>query len=79
MLVSSEGCELYLLPPAAFGFTPGEDISFAEVQEVGRMMRRTPVGVTNVLSGGSMTLVPDPQYRWRVQASDRVAVIAVSW
>lgn len=34
MLVTSEGCELYLLTPTAFGFREGEELAFAEVQEV---------------------------------------------
>lgn len=34
MLVTSEGCELYLLTPTAFGFSEGEELAFAEVQEV---------------------------------------------
>jgi len=38
MLVTSDGCELYLLAPAAFGFSVGEQLAFAEVQEVGRLL-----------------------------------------
>lgn len=76
MLVTSEGCELYLLGPKAFGFTPGEELAFAEVQEVGRLLRRTCIGV---VSDGVIELVPDNTWRWKVQENDRIAAIADSW
>lgn len=76
MLVSSEGCELYLLTPAAFGFAAGEELSFQEVQEMGRLLRRTAIGV---VSNGRIELVPDNSWRWCVQENDRVAAIADSW
>lgn len=76
MLVTSEGCELYLLAPAAFGFSVGEQLAFAEVQEVGRLLRRTAIGV---VSDGRIELVPDITWRWTVKANDRIAAIADSW
>lgn len=76
MLVTSEGCELYLLTPAAFGFAVGEQLAFAEVQEVGRLLRRTAIGV---VSDGRIELVPDNTWRWTVKDNDRVAAIADSW
>jgi hypothetical protein len=79
MLVTSEGCELYLLPPTAFGFRPGEQLAFTEVQEVGRLLRRTAIGVFTGSSKQQMVLVPDPQWRWTVAEGDRIAVIAESW
>ena len=76
MLGSSEGCELYLLGPSAFGFSPGESLSFVEVQEVGRLLKKTALGV---ISGGKVVLAPDSKWRWQVEAGDRIAVIAESW
>jgi hypothetical protein len=76
MLVTSEGCELYLLTPASFGFNVGEQLAFAEVQEVGRLLRRTAIGV---VSDGHIELVPDNAWRWTVQSNDRIAAIADSW
>lgn len=76
LLATSEGCELYLLSPAQFGFSVGEVLGFVEVQEVGRLLRKTAVGV---VAGGQVVLLPDGQWRWHVAEQDRIAAIAESW
>lgn len=76
LLATSQGCELYLLTPAAFGFSAGETLSFAEVSEVGRLLRKTVLGV---IAGGQIELVPDVSWTWSVRTQDRIAVIAECW
>jgi hypothetical protein len=76
LLCTSDGCELYLLKPSAFGLRPGETLAFPEVQEVGRMLKKTVLGV---VADGQVNLVPPSSWRWAVQETDRIAVIAESW
>jgi hypothetical protein len=76
LLATSEGCELYLLSPASFGFSVGESLVFAEVQEVGRLLRKTALGV---VAGGAVVLLPEPGWTWTVAEHDRIAAIAESW
>jgi len=76
LLGTPEGCELYLLPPAALGCAPGEVLRFAELQAVGRLMQRTVIGV---VAGGRVVLAPGREWRWAVQEGDSVAALALSW
>jgi hypothetical protein len=54
----------------------GESLAFAEVQEVGRLLRKTTLGV---VTGGEVVLLPEPSWRWTVAEHDRIAAIAESW
>jgi 20S proteasome alpha/beta subunit len=76
MLGSSEGCELYLMNPRGFGFSPGEELGAAEVREVGRLLRKTVIGV---VTKGDVVLVADRQWRWTVADHDKIIAIADSW
>lgn len=76
LLGTSEGCELYLLPPGAFGCSGGEVLRFAELQAVGHLVNKTVIGV---VAGGRVILAPGREWRWQVQDSDKVAVLALSW
>eukprot|EP00775_Hariotina_reticulata_P001867 gene1867-2204_t len=76
LLGQAAGCELYLVPPSHCGFRAGELLQFAEVQEVGRLMGKTVVGV---VAQQQIVLAPCRKWRWRVADQDRVAVIAEDW
>jgi len=76
MLGSSEGCELYLMNPRGLGFSPGEELGAAEVREVGRLLRKTVIGV---VTKGDVVLVADRQWRWTVADHDKIIAIADSW
>lgn len=76
LLGSSEGCELYLLNPSSCGFSKGDVIRFAEVQEAGRLLSRSVIGV---ITAGQVVLVPGGEWEWVVGEGDKVAAIAVSW
>jgi hypothetical protein len=76
LLGTPEGCELYLLLPAAFGCSEGETVRFAELQAVGRLINKTVIGV---VAGGRVVLAPGRDWRWPVQEADKVAALATSW
>lgn len=76
VLGSSEGSELYMLDPRLFGFMAGEVVRFAEAQEVGRLLKKTVIGV---VTGGAVMLAPGEGWMWRVGDQDKVATLATTW
>lgn len=76
LLGTPEGCELYLLAPEVLGCSVDETIKFSEVQAVGQLLQKTVIGV---VTGGMVLMAPEREWRWTVQAGDRVATIALSW
>jgi hypothetical protein len=76
VLGSAEGCELYMLAPSLFGFMMNEAVKFAEVQEVGRLLRKTVLGV---VAAGRVVLAPGGDWRWCVGEGDKVVALASSW
>jgi hypothetical protein len=76
VLGSAEGCELYMLPPSLFGLLTNEIVSFAEVQAVGLLLRKSVLGV---VAGGRVVLAPGREWNWKVGEQDKVAVLAASW
>jgi hypothetical protein len=65
-----------MLAPSLLGFMANEAVKFAEVQEVGRLLRKTVLGV---VAAGRVVLAPGGDWKWCVGESDKVVALASSW